>query len=85
MALKQTAELSSRYKSYNNPNKYYFARYAVDGILSNLSNVASTCTLNNGTLDAGWWMVTLSQAADITRFRIHGENGKRYRMSEPVL
>ena len=81
MALKQTAEQSSRYKQNWFPVNSYVAGNAVDGgtgVGADITGILSTCTHTDPNVDTdpGWWTVTFSQPVDITRFLIYNTNSK---------
>ena len=81
VALNQTAQQSSRYRTSDVPYSYY-ARNAVDGVLpgGTKESARSTCTHTLGlpeTQDLGWWTLTFSQAVDVTRFLIYNRGEER--------
>ena len=81
MALKQTAEQSSRYSPSSIPSDSYVASYAVDGgtgVQADITGIRFTCTHTDSDVDngPGWWTVTFSQPVDITWFLIYNRDGK---------
>ncbi|KAK3756421.1 hypothetical protein RRG08_029092 [Elysia crispata] len=80
VALKQSALQSSRYNPRNNQIDW-LASHAVDGTTGG-GNDRSTCThtLPN-TASPGWWTVTFSQAADVTRFLIFNRGDSRIKQT----
>ena len=81
MALKQTAEQSSRYipTTPEYPVNSYGAGNAVDGgmgVGADTTGIRSTCTHTRLNIGPGWWTVTFSQPVDITWFLIYNRDGK---------
>ncbi|KAK3756438.1 hypothetical protein RRG08_029107, partial [Elysia crispata] len=71
VALKQSAAQSSRLLPATNA---WLARYAVDGTTGGNNSLTCTHTAPDRPTP-GWWTVTFSQAAYITRFLIYNRNG----------
>ena len=79
MALKQTAEQSSRYGPDWFPVNYYVAGNAVDGgtgVKADIKGIRSTCTHTDPNIGTGWWTVTFSQPVELTWFLVYNRNGK---------
>ncbi|KAK3762852.1 hypothetical protein RRG08_014176 [Elysia crispata] len=73
VALKQTAQQSSRYSPPYAPDSFK-AENAVDGVLPGDTverSARSTCTHTVPDTQPGWWTVTFSQAVDVTWFLIY--------------
>ncbi|KAK3759692.1 hypothetical protein RRG08_051465 [Elysia crispata] len=82
VALKQSALQSSRYVTNNNQDGWW-ASHAVDGTTGG-DPESSTCTHTVGYPNAaspGWWTVTFSQAADVTRFLIYNRGDNRIKQT----
>ncbi|GFR70814.1 hypothetical protein ElyMa_000337500, partial [Elysia marginata] len=76
VALKQTAQQSSRYYPAEAPDSYR-AENAVDGRVGDSSRYDArlTCTHTLYEENPDWWTVYFTQAADVTRFLVYNRNG----------